>query len=110
MTTATPLRLRLATARRRHPLVAYAVRRSAVAVLLLALVSVLIFAATQVLPGDAADQILGRSASAAQKAQLRHQLGLDRPVPAQYASWIGGGLHGDLGRSLASHDPVTAFI
>jgi peptide/nickel transport system permease protein len=110
MTTATPPRLWLALARRRHPLVAYALRRSAVAVLLLALVSVLIFAATQVLPGDAADQILGRSASAAQKAQLRHQLGLDRPVLAQYASWIGGVLHGDLGRSLASHDPVTSFI
>jgi peptide/nickel transport system permease protein len=110
MTTAAPPRLWLASARRRHPLVAYALRRSAVAVLLLALVSVLIFAATQVLPGDAADQILGRSASAAQKAQLRHQLGLDRPVSAQYASWIGGVLHGDLGRSLASNDPVTTFI
>jgi peptide/nickel transport system permease protein len=85
-------------------------RRTAVAVLLLVLVSMLIFAATLVLPGDAADQILGRSGSAAQKAQLRHQLGLDRPVLAQYASWIGGVLHGDLGHSLASGEPVTAFI
>ena len=110
MTTATPPRLWPAIARRRHPLVAYALRRSAVAVLLLVLVSVLIFAATQVLPGDAADQILGRSGSAAQKAQLRDQLGLDRPVLAQYASWIGGVLHGDLGRSLASGEPVSAFI
>ena len=110
MTTATPPRPWPAIARRRHPLVAYALRRSAVAVLLLVLVSVLIFAATLVLPGDAADQILGRSGSAAQKAQLRHQLGLDRPVLAQYASWIGGVLHGDLGHSLASGEPVTAFI
>jgi peptide/nickel transport system permease protein len=100
----------MATKHRRHPLVAYALRRIAVAVLLLALVSVLIFVATQVLPGDAADQILGRSATAAQKARLRHQLGLDRPVLTQYGSWIDGVLHGDLGRSLASHQPVTAFI
>lgn len=99
-----------ATARRRHPLLAYALRRIAVAMLLLMLVSILIFAATQVLPGDAADQILGRSASAAQKAQLRRQLGLDRPLLAQYGSWIGGVLHGNFGRSIASHEPVTAFI
>jgi peptide/nickel transport system permease protein len=109
MTSATPARV-LGPVRRRHPLLAYALRRAAVTVLLLALVSVLIFAATQVLPGNAADQILGRSASAAEKARFSHQLGLDRPVIQQYGSWIGGVLHGDLGVSLASHQPVTSFI
>jgi peptide/nickel transport system permease protein len=74
------------------------------------LVSVLIFAATQVLPGNAADQIFGRSASAAEKARFTKQLGLDRPLLAQYGSWIGGVLHGNLGSSLASHQPVTSFI
>jgi peptide/nickel transport system permease protein len=110
MTVAAPQRFWAVTVRRRHPLVAYALRRSAVAVLLLALVSVLIFAATQALPGNAAAQILGRSATASQKAELSHQLGLDRPLLAQYGSWIGGVLHGDLGRSFASHEPVTAYI
>lgn len=97
--------------RRRHPLVAYALRRTAITVLLLALVSVLIFAATQALPGNAAAQILGHSgASAAERALLSHQLGLDRPLIEQYGSWIGGVLHGDLGVSLASRLPVTSFI
>jgi peptide/nickel transport system permease protein len=77
----------------------------------LALVSVLIFAATSILPGNAADQILGHSgATAAQKARLSHQLGLDRSLLAQYRSWIGGVLRGDLGKSFASGEPVTAFI
>jgi peptide/nickel transport system permease protein len=97
--------------RRVHPLVAYALRRTAITVLLLALVSVLIFLATQVLPGNAAAQILGHSgATGAERAQLSRQLGLDRPLIDQYGSWIGGVLHGDLGRSFASNEPVTAFI
>jgi peptide/nickel transport system permease protein len=109
MTTAAPAH-GLAPVRRRHPLLAYALRRTAITVVLLVLVSVLIFAATQVLPGNAADQILGRSASAAEKANFSRQLGLDRPVIEQYGSWIGGVLHGDLGHSLASHQPVASFI
>lgn len=109
MTTVIPSRLTLGISRR-HPLLAYALRRAGITVLLLALVSVLIFAATQVLPGNAADQIFGRTASAAEKARFSHQLGLDRSLPAQYGSWIGGVLHGDLGSSLASRQPVTAFI
>jgi peptide/nickel transport system permease protein len=97
--------------RRRHPLLAYVVRRSAVTVGVLALVSVAIFAATSALPGNAASQILGHSgASAAEKASLSHQLGLDRSLVSQYLSWIGGVLHGDLGKSFASGEPVTAFI
>jgi peptide/nickel transport system permease protein len=96
--------------RARHPLVAYALRRTAIAVLLIALVSVFVFAATEVLPGNAADQILGRGASAAQKAHLTRQLGLDRPILAQYGSWILGVLHGNFGHSLASGEPVSTFI
>lgn len=97
--------------RRRRPLMAYALRRMAITVVLLFLVSVLIFAATEVLPGNAAAQILGHSgASVAQRAELSRQLGLDRPLFQQYGSWIGGIVHGDLGVSLASHQPVTSFI
>jgi len=97
--------------RRVHPLVAYALRRLGVTLLLLVLVSMLIFAATQVLPGNAAAQILGHSgASASERAALSRQLGLDRPVVVQYESWISGVLQGNLGTSLASHEPVTQFI
>ena len=93
-----------------HPLAFYILRRIAVALAVLGLVSVLVFAATQVLPGDAADTILGRSGTAAQKAELRRELGLDRPLLEQYSSWIRGLLHGDLGRSQSSQQPVTTFI
>ena len=55
---------------------------------LAAFVSVLVFAATQVLPGDAASAILGRSATPAAKAELRKQLGLDRPLVEQYWDWV----------------------
>src|ERR1700694_1678800 len=95
---------------RRHPLVGYAARRIAIAVVLLVVVSILIFVATQVLPGDAADTILGRSATAAQKAILRQQLGLNRSWPPQYWGCISGVLTGNLGHSFGSNESVAAFI
>lgn len=101
----------LGSLRRRHPLLSYALRRAAVTVLLLLLVSILIFAATEALPGNAAAQILGHSgASVAERARLSHQLGLGRPLIQQYGTWISDLLHGDLGSSLSSHEPVTSFI
>jgi peptide/nickel transport system permease protein len=102
---ATPARLR-----QQHPLVAFVLRRIAVGVLLVFLVSILVFGATQVLPGDAASAILGRSATAEQKELYRQELGLDRSIPAQYWTWISGVASGDLGKSLASREPVTSFI
>ena len=96
--------------RRLHPLAAFVLRRLAVGVLLVFLVSLLVFGATQILPGDAASAILGRSATAEQKEIYRQELGLDRPLPAQYWSWMSGVVQGDLGRSLASREPVTSFI
>ena len=84
--------------------------RIAVGLLTLLALSALVFAATQALPGDAATQVLGPHASAAQVADLRNRLGLDRPVPAQYAAWISGVAHGDLGRSLANGDPVREVL
>src|ERR1700676_5286699 len=94
---------------RRHPLVGYAARRIGIAVVLLVIVSILIFVATQVLPGDAADTILGRSGTPEQKAILRQQLGLDRSWPAQYWGWISGVLSGNLGHSFGSDESVAAF-
>src|SRR5205814_8449803 len=95
---------------RLHPLARFALRRLAIGVVLLALVSVLVFAATQVLPGDAASAILGRSATPAQKQIYRKQLGLDRPLPEQYWHWISRVAQGNLGKSVASQLPVTSFI
>jgi peptide/nickel transport system permease protein len=96
--------------RRSHPLVSFCVRRLGIGVVLLALVSVLVFGATQILPGDAASAILGRSATPAQKEIYRKQLGLDKPLPQQYWRWVSHVARGDLGTSVANNVPVTSFI
>jgi peptide/nickel transport system permease protein len=105
-----PVPVGAARPRRIHPLAWFIFRRLAAGVLMLAVVSVVVFAATEILPGDAATAILGRDASPDAVAAMRHELGLDRPVVAQYLSWVGGLLHGDLGRSLTSGLPVSDLI
>jgi peptide/nickel transport system permease protein len=80
----------------------------AIATLLVA--SVVIFGATDLLPGDAATAFLGREASPESVAALRKDYGLDRPAAERYATWIGGVAHGDLGRSVATGTPVSTLI
>jgi peptide/nickel transport system permease protein len=67
----------------------------------LLVVSVLVFAATEVLPGDAAGAVLGRTATPDQLAELRAEMGLDRPAAERYLEWLGGLVTGDLGDSAA---------
>jgi peptide/nickel transport system permease protein len=88
----------------------FIVRRVLLGVLVLFLVSVVVFAATQALPGDPALAILGRSATPQSLAALRRQLHLDQPVLSQYWTWIVGLLHGNLGKSLAAQEPVTTLL
>jgi peptide/nickel transport system permease protein len=95
--------------RRLHPLAAYVLRRLAVGALLVALVSVLVFVATQAL-GDPTSAILGAHADPAAKAELRKELGLDRPVLTQYGDWLSGFVKGDFGTSLASRRPVSEYL
>ena len=88
----------------------FIVRRVLLGVLVLFLVSVVVFAATQALPGDPALAILGRSATPQSLAALRRQLHLDQPVLSQYWTWIVGVLHGNFGQSLAAQEPVTTLL
>lgn len=76
----------------------------------LLLVSFFTFAAFSIIPGDAAQIMLGPDASPSQVEALRMQLGLDRPVVLQYLSWLGGALTGNLGNSVAYHVPVISLI
>src|SRR3954462_12690692 len=86
-------------------------RRIALGVLTLLLVSVVVFAATQALPGDPARAILGRNATPEALKSLRAQLHLGQPVVQQYLHWLAGFPHGDLGHSLAARgEPVTKLI
>jgi peptide/nickel transport system permease protein len=88
----------------------FILRRLLLGIVVLILVSILVFLATQALPGDPARAILGRSATPASLAALRRQLHLDQPVFRQYWTWVTGLLHGNLGRSLAAQEPVTTLL
>lgn len=100
----------LAELRRRHPILMMIARRTASGVVLLWVISVLIFAGTEILPGDAAYAVLGRNAAPTALAAVRQQLGLDRPPYQRYADWLNGIFHGNLGRSLTAPETVSAFI
>lgn len=85
-------------------------RRIALGVLTLAAVSVLVFLLVQMLPGDAAEAILGQNATPAAIAALRQELGLNRPLLGRYLSWCGRLLQGDFGTSLANGLPVARLL
>ena len=91
-------------------LLAFVLRRLAFLVATLFAVSVLIFALTQVLPGDVATMILGMSATPEDLATLRRQMGLERPAVIQYLDWLASVLKGDLGVSTRFKQPVTALL
>lgn len=97
-------------ARLRGGVPAFVLRRLLLGIIVLVLVSVVVFAATQALPGDPARAILGRQATPASLAALRLKLHLDRPVLEQYLTWLWGLLHGNLGTSLAAQEPVTKLL
>jgi len=76
----------------------------------LAVVSLAIFGVTEVLPGDVAEAILGKSRTPGALETLREQMGLDRPAWQRYVEWIYGVLRGDLGNSLVQDRPVTEIL
>lgn len=93
-----------------HPAAWYVLRRLGVGLLLLIAVSVVVFWGTQVLPGDAAAAVLGRSATPEAIENLRQELGLDRPLVVQYLDWASGLIRGDLGAAIGSGQPVVDYI
>jgi peptide/nickel transport system permease protein len=88
----------------------YLLKRLGLAVVTLWLLSVIIFFAGQVLPGDPGRAILGPFASQSAVAALDHQLGVDRPLVTQYWTWITGALHGDLGISYQYRSAVAPIL
>ncbi len=73
-------------------------------------VSVVVFLTVHLVPGDPVQIMLGHSPSGTNIQQLRHELGLDAPLPVQYLRYVGNALHGDLGTSIRSSRPVIAEI
>jgi peptide/nickel transport system permease protein len=84
--------------------------RLALSLVTLWLLSMIVFALGQLLPGDIGRAILGPLADARAVAALDRQLGVDRPVLVQYAQWIGHFIQGDMGNSFAYRSPVAPFV
>jgi peptide/nickel transport system permease protein len=88
----------------------FALRRLGVLAATLFVATLIVFGALEALPGNAAQTMLGASATPEAVAALAHKLGLDLPVYARYLAWIGGALHGDLGLSYAYNSPIAPLI
>lgn len=73
-------------------------------------VSIVIFLLVQLAPGDTATVLLGPQATEAAKEELRHALGLDRPLAVQYFQWLGRVVTGDFGTSIATQIPVLDLV
>ena len=86
------------------------VRRLIFSAFILIAVSLLVFGATLLLPGDAARAILGQQATPERIAALNEQLGLDKPAWLRYLTWLGGLFVGDFGTSSASGGSVAALL
>lgn len=91
-------------------MIRYALTRLALLLLGLFVASALIFLTLRILPGDVAQMIAGINSTPEQIAAIRERLGLDAPLIAQYASWMGGIVRGDLGASLVTGTPVASEL
>ncbi|WP_223475563.1 ABC transporter permease [Oricola indica] len=85
-------------------------KRLGLGLLTLLVVSILIFFAVELLPGDIAQAVLGQGATEETVNAMRQQLGLDRPAPVRYLDWLAGAVQGDFGVSLVSGDRVSSAI
>jgi len=88
----------------------FIVRRLGFLVLMVLLSSMIIFVATEVLPGDVASVMLGRFATPQAKEALRQELGLNEPVVVQYATWLRDFVSGDWGTSVSTRTPIKPLV
>jgi peptide/nickel transport system permease protein len=88
----------------------YIIRRLVALVPVLLMVSLIAFGLVHLTPGDPVANILGERATTEDIERVRRQLGLDRPLPIQYVTWLGNVLRGDFGRSVFIDQPVTSML
>ena len=93
-----------------HPIVKLVAQRFSLGILLLVAASVLIFGLTEALPGDAAQAVLGQAATAESLANLREEMGLNRPATTRYFEWFGGIITGDLGTSIVNRLDIAESV
>lgn len=105
-----------ASARRGHPVLRFVLRRVLAGIGTLFVASVLIFLATNALPGNVAEVVLGKTATPEATAHLEAKLGVNEPLVSRYVDWLGGVFQGDLGESAtelaggATEAPVADLI
>ncbi len=85
-------------------------KRLGLGLITLLVISIIIFFAVELLPGDIAQAVLGQGATEDNLAALRAELGLDRAAPIRYFEWLGNAVTGDFGNSLVSKTPVAQAI
>ncbi len=88
----------------------YAAKKFLTLIITLFIVSLLAFLAFQIIPGDPTTKLLGTEATEAARAELRAELGLDRPIPVRYWDWLTSFLRGDMGMSYSYHMPVADML
>ncbi|WP_439110087.1 ABC transporter permease [Lentibacter sp.] len=93
-----------------HPIIKLVAQRFSLGILLLVAASVLIFGLTEALPGDAAQAVLGQAATAESLANLREEMGLNRPATTRYFEWFGGIITGDLGTSIVNRLDIAESV
>jgi len=91
-------------------MIRYAGLRFLLALPALWLIVTIVFLLAHIIPGDPVQQMLGEGARVEDIVQLRHSLGLDRPIASQYADYLGGVLRGDLGESFRFQQPVSRVV
>src|ERR671914_2039640 len=88
-------------------MLSYVAKRVALGVVSLLLLSMMVYAAAQVLPGNPGRIVLGREATPEAVEQFNHALGVDRPLPVRYLDWLSGVARGDFGSNYTDGRPVT---
>jgi peptide/nickel transport system permease protein len=88
----------------------YIIRRIALSMTTISIVSVIVFFMTHILPGNVARRYLGRDATPADELFFNKQNGLDRPLVVQFASWLRHLVHADLGTSMQFNKPVSELL
>lgn len=95
---------------RRHPTIAFLARRFVWSLVVLFVLATVTFVLARIVPADPAAFLAGQNASPAAVAAIRHEYGLDKPLDVQYADYMTGLLHGNLGISIRTRDPVGSDI
>ncbi len=91
-------------------MVEFLVRRLAISVVTLIMISVIVFIGVRMIPGDPARVMAGTDADAAGLEEIRAKYGLKDPIPVQYVRWAALAVQGDLGRSIRTREPVASTV